>query len=79
MPRADRRSEVEAFVRQVAGKEIKYRKDQAVFSQGEPADSVFYVRSGTIKLKVNSRQGKEAVIGVLGAGSFVGEGCLTDP
>ena len=53
-----------------------YPKDQKVFSQGEPADAIFYVRKGKVKLMVVSRQGKEAVIAILGGGDFFGEGCL---
>lgn len=54
----------------------KYPSNQQIFSQGEPADAVFYIQEGRIKLTVVSRQGKEAVIGILGAGDFIGEGCL---
>ena len=54
-----------------------YRKDQTVYTQGEPADSVFYVQSGKVKATVISEQGKEAVVALLGAGDFFGEGCLT--
>jgi CRP/FNR family cyclic AMP-dependent transcriptional regulator len=54
----------------------KYRKDQIVFSQGDPADAVFYVQKGKVKLTVVSEQGKEAVIAILGADEFFGEGCL---
>src|SRR6266852_4261471 len=54
-----------------------YRKDQIVYTQGEPADSVFYIRSGKVKKTVVSEQGKEAVVAVLGTGDFFGEGCLT--
>jgi CRP/FNR family transcriptional regulator, cyclic AMP receptor protein len=53
-----------------------YRKDQTVFRQGDPADAVFYVQSGKVKKTVVSEQGKEAVVAVLGAGDFFGEGCL---
>jgi CRP/FNR family cyclic AMP-dependent transcriptional regulator len=55
----------------------KYRKGQVVFAQGEPADSVFYIREGRVKIAVVSDQGKEAVVAFLKAGDFVGEGCLT--
>jgi CRP/FNR family cyclic AMP-dependent transcriptional regulator len=54
----------------------KYQPDQNVFSQGEPADAVFYVQKGKLKLTVISEQGKEAVIAILGPGHFFGEGCL---
>jgi CRP/FNR family transcriptional regulator, cyclic AMP receptor protein len=54
----------------------KYRKDQAVFSQGDPADAVFYIQKGKVKVTVVSDQGKEAVVALLGADEFCGEGCL---
>jgi CRP-like cAMP-binding protein len=53
-----------------------YRKDQVVYTQGQPADSVFYIQSGKVKKTVVSEQGKEAVVALLGADDFVGEGCL---
>jgi CRP/FNR family cyclic AMP-dependent transcriptional regulator len=60
-----------------AGRTIsKYRAQQVVFSQGDVADSVFYVQKGKIKLTVVSSQGKEAVVALLGADEFCGEGCL---
>ena len=54
----------------------RYRKDAVVFAQGVPADAVFYVQKGKIKIVATSDQGKEAVVGLLGAGEFFGEGCL---
>jgi CRP/FNR family cyclic AMP-dependent transcriptional regulator len=54
----------------------KYRKNQVVFSQGDDADAIFYIQRGKIKLTVVSDQGKEAVVAILGAGDFCGEGCL---
>jgi len=54
----------------------EYSKDQMVFSQGDPADTVFYIQKGKIKLAVVSDAGKEAVIALLGTGDFLGEGCL---
>jgi CRP-like cAMP-binding protein len=53
-----------------------YRKDKIVFRQGDPADAVFYIRSGKAKKTVISEQGKEAVVALLGPGDFFGEGCL---
>ena len=53
-----------------------YRKDQIVFSQGDPADAVFYVQKGKVKVTVVSEQGKEAVVAILGTNEFFGEGCL---
>jgi CRP/FNR family cyclic AMP-dependent transcriptional regulator len=52
------------------------RKGDVVFSQGEPADSVFFIRKGKVKITVVSERGKEAVVAMLGAGDFFGEGCL---
>jgi CRP-like cAMP-binding protein len=49
---------------------------EAAFTQGEPADAVFYIQKGRMKLTVVSNTGKEAVIAVLGPGDFFGEGCL---
>src|SRR6202051_3761749 len=54
----------------------KYRRNQIVFSQGDPADSVFYIQDGKVKITVISEQGKEAVVAVLGPDEFCGEGCL---
>jgi CRP-like cAMP-binding protein len=54
----------------------KYRKEQIVFSQGDPADAVFYIQKGKVKITVVSEQGKEAVVAILGANEFFGEGCL---
>ena len=51
-------------------------KDQIVFSQGDPADAVFYIQSGKVKVTVVSEQGKEAVVAMLGTNDFFGEGCL---
>ena len=53
-----------------------YRKDFTVFLQGDPADAIFYIQKGKIKLTVVSKQGKEAVVALLSAGDFFGEGCL---
>jgi len=54
-----------------------YKKNQVVFSQGDLADALFYIRKGKVKLTVVSKQGKEAVVGVLGLHDFFGEGCLS--
>ena len=55
---------------------LEYGPNRNVFRQGEPADSVFYLRSGEVKLSVTSQQGKEAIVAVLHSGDFFGEGCL---
>jgi CRP/FNR family transcriptional regulator, cyclic AMP receptor protein len=54
----------------------EYRKGQIVYSQGDPADAVFYIQSGKVKLTVVSEQGKEAVVAMLGTDDFFGEKCL---
>ena len=54
-----------------------YRKGQAIFSQGDLADFVFYIQSGKVKVTVVSDQGKEAIVAVLGSDEFCGEGSLT--
>ena len=53
-----------------------YPKKQIIFSQGDAADAVFYIKKGKVKVTVVSTQGKEAVVAILGADEFVGEGCL---
>jgi len=55
---------------------LRCRKNKAIFSQGDPADAIFYVQKGRVKLTVISKRGKEAVVGILAAGDFFGEGCL---
>ena len=59
------------------GKSIAtYRRKQVIFAQGDPADAVFYVQKGRVKLTVVSKQGKEAIVALLGTDEFFGEGCL---
>ena len=53
-----------------------YRKNAIVFAQAKAANAVFYVETGKIKIAVASKQGKEAVVALLGPGEFFGEGCL---
>jgi CRP/FNR family transcriptional regulator, cyclic AMP receptor protein len=70
---------VETFLATVDGGRSlsNYRKNQTVFSQGDPADSVFYIREGSVKVCVVSQRGKEAVVAVHGEKEFFGEGCLS--
>jgi CRP-like cAMP-binding protein len=70
--------DAEAFLAKVdAGKTITtYRAGQTVFAQGDVADTVFYIQKGRLKVVVLSEQGKEAVVGILEARQFFGEGCL---
>lgn len=53
-----------------------YSKDQVIFSQGDPANAVFYIQKGKVKVTVVSEQGKEAVVAILDANEFFGEACL---
>jgi CRP/FNR family cyclic AMP-dependent transcriptional regulator len=53
-----------------------YPKEAVIFRQAGPADAVFYIRKGRVKIAVASKQGKEAVVAMLGPGEFFGEGCL---
>jgi CRP/FNR family transcriptional regulator, cyclic AMP receptor protein len=60
-----------------AGKTIeKYAKNQKIFSQGDVADTVFFIQKGKVKITVLSEHGKEAVVGIFAAGQFFGEACL---
>ena len=70
---------VDAFLDTVNGGRtiLEYRKNQKVFTQGDAADSVFYLKDGKVKVTVVSDQGKEAVVAIHGKGDFFGEGCLT--
>ena len=56
---------------------VTHRNKEIIFNQGDAADSVFYIKKGKVKVTVVSKQGKEAVVAILGVGEFVGEGCLS--
>ena len=70
--------DAEEFLAKVGGGRTisEYRKHQLVFSQGDAADSVFFIRKGKVKISVVSGQGKEAVVAILEKDAFFGEGCL---
>jgi CRP/FNR family transcriptional regulator, cyclic AMP receptor protein len=70
--------DVKAFLATVDGGRTlsRYRNEEAIFSQGDPADAVFYIQKGQVKLTVVSEQGKEAVVALSGPDEFFGEGCL---
>lgn len=55
---------------------VVYARKKVVFSQGDPADAVFFIQKGKVKLTVVAKNGKEAVVALLGPGDFLGEGCL---
>jgi CRP/FNR family transcriptional regulator, cyclic AMP receptor protein len=60
----------------IARQITQYSRGATIFSQGDAAKDVFYLRQGSVKLSVISRTGKEAVVAILGPGDFFGEGCL---
>jgi CRP/FNR family cyclic AMP-dependent transcriptional regulator len=72
-------SEAETILARITGgkSELKYSRDKIIYSQGDPASFVFYVRVGSIKVAIVSEGGKEAVVAILQPGSFCGEECLT--
>jgi CRP/FNR family transcriptional regulator, cyclic AMP receptor protein len=74
----DGRFEPSVFLETVARGRIvsEHRAREIIFAQGADADAVFYIKSGSVKVAVVSEQGSEAVVAILGADEFVGEGCL---
>lgn len=79
MPAAERHSfDSDAFLSSVGvGRtQKKYRSGKVVFSQGDPANGLFFIQAGKIKVTTISSQGKEAVVAILDPGAFFGEGCL---
>src|SRR5271166_820354 len=56
---------------------LHLKKDQAAYVQGDPADAIFYVQEGRLRVTVTSADGKEATITLVGAGDFLGESCMT--
>ena len=54
----------------------EHSKKEIIFAQGDHADAVIYIKKGKVKVTVVSRQGKEAVVAILGTDEFLGEGCL---
>jgi CRP/FNR family transcriptional regulator, cyclic AMP receptor protein len=68
----------EAFLAGIDGGKtnIHYGANHTIFLQGQPADFVFFIRDGKVKISVISQQGKEAIVAILGSGEFLGEGCL---
>ena len=55
---------------------LQFRKDEAVFSQGDSAEAIYFIQAGKVKIAVVSPAGKEAVLAMLGAHGFFGEGCI---
>ena len=73
-----REFDVHAFLATIGEgrKAVHFSKKLTVFAQGEPADAVFYLQTGTVRLTIVSTTGKEATIGILSDGSFLGEDSL---
>ena len=61
----------------VARNIAEFLKGSTIFRQGDPCNTVLYVQEGAVKLTVINESGKEAVIALLGAGDFLGEGCIS--
>jgi CRP/FNR family cyclic AMP-dependent transcriptional regulator len=74
--RKNRPFDVQGFLESAGlGKRVVvFAPKEVIFSQGDPCDSVMYLRSGAIELAVISHEGKEAIVGTLGPGDFLGEG-----
>ena len=77
-PEKKRQFDAAAFLNApgLAGTVVDYQPATPIFSQGDPSDAVLYIQDGRVKLSVLSKTGKEAVVGVLEAGEFFGEGAL---
>ena len=74
-----RQFDPETFLSIINGgrKILVFPKKQTIFAQGDSSDAVFYIQKGKVKLTVVSKSGKEATIGILTEGDFLGEGCLS--
>jgi CRP-like cAMP-binding protein len=79
-PPVQRGFDVEAFFEnlRIAKSVKKFRRNQVIFHQGDPARNVLFIREGRVKRTVVSRSGKQAVVGILGPGDFFGEWCLSE-
>jgi CRP-like cAMP-binding protein len=77
-PAAQHGFDVVAYLASAGAKRkvVQYRREEVVFSQGDPGDDIRYIQKGAIKLSVLSSIGKEAVVGILSPGDFFGEGAL---
>jgi len=80
-PKVDSRSpafDVQIFLDSAGlGRKVaKFRGEETVFAQGDPANNVIYIQEGGVKLTVVNETGKEAIVAILGPGDFFGEGCL---
>jgi CRP-like cAMP-binding protein len=77
-PKAQRFNVIEFLTQHGLARNLStYRENQIVYEQGEPADSVFYIQKGKVKVTVVSRRGKEAIVALRGPDEFCGEGALS--
>ncbi|MEX0693893.1 MAG: Crp/Fnr family transcriptional regulator [Rhodospirillales bacterium] len=76
--KASKKFDTKLFLDSVPGgrRSVSYAANDVIFRQGDPADAVYYLEKGSVRITVVSDQGKEGVIAILGAGDFFGEGCL---
>lgn len=77
-PKSTPKFDANAFLARIGdGRSTRdYERDEIIFSQGDPAEAVFFIQRGKVKVSVVSEQGKEAVVAMLGKDDFFGEGCL---
>jgi len=77
-PKLTQKFDTKLFLDTVAGasKSVKYKANDVIFRQGDPANAVYYLEKGSVQITVVSDQGKEGIITTLSEGDFFGEGCL---
>jgi CRP-like cAMP-binding protein len=73
-----KRTAVRSASADVTGRVAQFRRNEAIFSQGDDARSILYIQKGGVKVTVVNKAGKEAVVAILGPGDFLGESCLAD-
>src|SRR2546423_7113461 len=78
LPKSKRPFNAQAFLDSagLARKIVDYPRGTVIFTQGDPCEHVLYIQTGNVKLSVLSKSGREAVVAMLSAGDFFGEGCL---
>jgi CRP/FNR family transcriptional regulator, cyclic AMP receptor protein len=69
---------VQLSVFRIVKKSAQYAKGQKIFQQGDPADRIYLIQQGVVKITIVNEQGKEAIITLLEAGDFVGESCISN-
>jgi CRP-like cAMP-binding protein len=74
---ASKEMRIERVFREVMGtKMMQFRRKETLFSQGDPSKKIMYILKGEVKISVVSKSGREAVVGIMGPGDFIGEGGL---